>query len=102
MEKSKLLLVQRFFGGSQEKIRAVGEGDVGRFDAYAEMGIDSIVVDLDVDGVQDHSRTFRLFSYKDKICRGEGPMDGFTAAADLDLDGLGEIRRCWKPTCDCL
>ena len=80
------------FRGLTGDIRAVGEGDVGKFDAYAEMGMNSIIVDLDVDGVQEIIAGRSVYSPTGReICRGEGPMDGFTAAADLDLDGMGEF-----------
>ena len=80
------------FRGMTGDLRAQGEGDEGRFKAYAEMGMSSIVTDLDVDGVQEIIAGRTVYGPTGNIiCQGEGPMDGFTAAADLDLDGLGEF-----------
>ncbi|MFT4978677.1 MAG: hypothetical protein ACI8S6_004587 [Myxococcota bacterium] len=80
------------FEGASGALRAEGDGDVGRFRAYAEMGLHSIIVDLDGDGIQEVIAGRAIYGPQgQKICQGTEGNDGFTAAADLDMDGQGEF-----------
>lgn len=78
--------------GATGVVRGVGSGDVGRFRAYSEMGLHSIIADLDVDGTQEVIAGRAVYNPQgDLICQGTDGFDGFTAAADLDMDGQGEF-----------
>lgn len=88
----EVVLGPYIFEGDNGALRAKGSGDVGRFLAYAEMGLHSIVADLDLDGVQEIIAGRALYDPQgQKRCQGTAGNDGFTAAADLDMDGQGEF-----------
>ncbi|MGC6508506.1 MAG: FG-GAP repeat domain-containing protein [Myxococcota bacterium] len=80
------------FRGANGALRFQGSGDSGRYMAYAEMGFNSIIVDLEGDGNQEIIAGRSVYNfYGQEVCKGDGTQDGFTAAADLDLDGQGEF-----------
>ena len=88
----EVIIGHYIFRGTNGALRVQGAGDQGRFVAYAEIGMNSIVTDLNVDGVQELIAGRTVYSPTGNIiCQGEGPFDGFAAAADLDLDGFGEF-----------
>ncbi|MCK6502250.1 hypothetical protein L6R53_02410 [Myxococcota bacterium] len=69
-----------------------GQGDQGRFYAYAEMGTHPVVSDLDGDGRQEVIAGRTVYSSDGSVrCTAGGDHDGFTAVADLDGDGQGEF-----------
>lgn len=79
--------------GSDGSLRATGEGGVGRYAAYAQVGYIPVVADLDGDGDQEVITGTHLYDADGAtLCAVEdGSDDGFTAAADLDGDGEGEF-----------
>lgn len=88
----EVILGPYIFRGPTGALRAKGGMDGGRFLAYAEIGFHSIISDLNNDGVQELIAGRSVYdSTGSPICQGEGPQDGFSAAADLDMDGLGEF-----------
>lgn len=89
---SEVVLGPYIFEGATGALRAVGGEDVGRFSAYAEMGLHAIIADLDGDGFQEVIAGRSLYGPRGQlICQGTEGFDGFTAAADLDMDGQGEF-----------
>lgn len=88
----EVILGPYIFRGPTGALRAKGGMDGGRFMAYAEIGFHSIIADLNNDGVQELIAGRSVYDATGTpICQGEGPQDGFSAAADLDMDGLGEF-----------
>ena len=88
----EIVLGPYIFRGPTGELRAKGGIDSGRFLAYAEIGFHSIMADLNNDGNQELIAGRSVYDASGSIvCQGEGPQDGFTAAADLDMDGLGEF-----------
>ena len=88
----EIVLGHHIFRGSTGDLLASGEGDTGRFQAYEEMGFNSIVADLNGDGIQEIIAGRSVYDPNGVlICQGIGPQDGFAAAADLDMDGQGEF-----------
>ena len=80
------------FEGRDGSVVAQGQADVGRFLAYNEMGLHSIVTDLDGDGTMEIIAGRTVYAPDGRaVCEGGAGSDGFTAAADLDLDGQGEF-----------
>jgi hypothetical protein len=78
--------------GSTGEIRFTGQGDKGRFEAYTEIGLNSIVSDINMDGLQEVIAGRSVYNaFGQELCRGTEGEDGFTAAADLDEDGYGEF-----------
>jgi hypothetical protein len=88
----EVVLGPYIFRGPTGALRAKGGMDSGRFLAYAEIGFHSIISDLDNDGTQEIIAGRSVYDATGTlICQGDGPQDGFTAAADLDMDGMGEF-----------
>ena len=79
--------------GFDGSLRGTGTGGVGRYDAYSQMGYIPSVADLDGDGQQEVITGTSLYDADgNTICSvPSGHEDGFTAAADLDMDGEGEF-----------
>ena len=88
----EVVLGPYIFSGQDGRLKAQGSGDVGRFRAYSEMGLHSIVSDLDGDGTAEVIAGRSVYAPDGSlVCQGAAGFDGFTAAADLDLDGQGEF-----------
>jgi len=69
-----------------------GTGDEGRYPAYTELGMHSVVADLDGDSEQELIAGRTIYESDGKIrCTAEGGEDGFGAVADLDGDGSGDF-----------
>ena len=80
------------FKGTDGSLIKKGQGDVGRYYAYSEIGLHSIVTDIEGDGQQEIIAGRTVYnSDVSTRCTGEAADDGFTAAADLDMDGVGEF-----------
>ena len=79
--------------GATGMLRTSGTAGQGRFAAYDELGYHSIVIDLEGDGIQELVAGPTLYEPDGTArCTAEGlAPDGFTAAADLDMDGQGEV-----------
>ncbi len=79
--------------GFDGSLRATGEGGVGRYEAYSQVGYIPVVADLDGDGDQEVITGTTLYDADGAIvCSvADGNDDGFTAAADLDEDEQGEF-----------
>ena len=77
-------------GSTGEKL-AIGDGDQGRNQAYAEIGFHSVALDMDGDGNQEVLAGRTIYnSDMDISCTVEADFDGFTSAADFNQDGRGE------------
>ena len=79
--------------GSDGSLVAVGGEGRAVYPAYEEIGAIPAVVDLDLDGSQEIIAGRTLYGPGGEvICSLSDPeVDGYTAAADLDGDGLGEF-----------
>jgi hypothetical protein len=79
--------------GSDGSLVAIGTEGRGLYSAYEEMGAIPVVVDLDLDGLQEIIAGGTLYGPGgETLCSLSDPeIDGYTAAADLDGDGLGEF-----------
>jgi len=79
--------------GTDGSLVAIGSEGTGRYLAYEEIGAIVSIVDLDLDGFQEIIAGRTLYDpMGEVICSLPDPeLDGFTAAADLDGDGLGEF-----------
>jgi len=79
--------------GSDGSLVAIGTEGRGIYPAYEEIGAIPAVVDLDLDGVQEIIAGRTLYGPGgETLCSLSDPdIDGYTAAADLDGDGLGEF-----------
>ena len=78
--------------GANGNLRVTGMGSEGRYFAYFQIGMHSIASDLDMDGNQELIAGPTLYDPSGSIiCRAASLSDGFPAAADLDMDGLGEV-----------
>lgn len=77
--------------GATGEMLALGEGDQGRNKAYAEIGFHSVALDMDGDGNQEVLAGRTIYdSFMDISCTVQADFDGFTGAADFNLDGRGE------------
>lgn len=77
--------------GATGEMLALGEGDQGRNKAYAEIGFHSVALDMDGDGNQEVLAGRTIYdSLMDISCTVQADFDGFTGAADFNLDGRGE------------
>jgi hypothetical protein len=80
------------FNGSDGSLLKKGMGDTGRYYAYSEMGLNAIVTDIEGDGQQEIIAGRTVYESDVSVrCTGAGADDGYTAAADLDMDGVGEF-----------
>jgi outer membrane protein assembly factor BamB len=78
--------------GASGSVRAIAEGADGRYYAYEEIGMHSMVADLDMDGISEIIVGNMLVDPEgETLCLVEDLQDGFTAAADFDGDGQGEV-----------
>lgn len=88
----EVVLGRTILNGEDGTVQATGSYDEGRHYAYAEIGMHSVVADLDMDGVQEVIAGRSVYRPDGTLrCMAEGDADGFTAVADLDLDGQGEF-----------
>jgi hypothetical protein len=77
--------------GASGDMLAMGQGDQGRNKAYAEIGFHSVALDMDGDGNQEVLAGRTIYDSTMNIsCSVAADFDGFTGAADFDLDGRGE------------
>ncbi len=81
------------FEGASGVQRFSGEDGVGGHPAFVEIGRISSVSDLDGDGQQEILAGQSIYGPDGTLrCSNEDPgSDGFTAPADFDLDGQGEV-----------
>ena len=78
--------------GATGEVRSSGSMDKGRYDAYTELGSNTIISDINMDGLQEVIAGRTVYSaFGTEICTGSSGDDGFSAAADLDGDGFGEF-----------
>jgi hypothetical protein len=79
--------------GLDGSLVAIGGEGLASYPAYLEIGAVGAVVDLDLDGFQEIIAGRTLYDPAGEvICSLSDPeIDGYTAAADLDGDGLGEF-----------
>ncbi|MFT5686558.1 MAG: hypothetical protein ACI8RZ_007514, partial [Myxococcota bacterium] len=88
----EVILGPYVFSGVDGSLIKKGQGDTGRYYAYSEMGLHAIVTDIEGDGQQEIIAGRTVYnSDVSTRCTGEGIGDGFSAAADLDMDGVGEF-----------
>ena len=87
----EVLLGRTIVDGSSGELLATGDGDRGRNEAYAEIGLHSIALDLDGDGQQEILAGRTVYDSQLNVsCNVLANFDGFTGAADFDQDGIGE------------
>ncbi len=81
------------FDGATGALEAIGEAGVGSSNAYPEIGMISAISDLDGDGVQEILAGSTIYAPDASvICtREDAAADGFTAVADLNGDGMGNV-----------
>ena len=81
------------FEGSSGTQRFQGPAGAGGYLHYVEIGLIPAISDLDGDGQQEILAGHTIYSPSGEVvCTNDVPgSDGFTAAADLDLDGQGEV-----------
>jgi hypothetical protein len=88
----EVLIGPSILEGADGSLRGTGEAGEGRYFAYFQIGMHSIASDLDLDGVQEFIAGPTIYDSQAQIqCQAVGLEDGFPAAADLDMDGLGEV-----------
>lgn len=70
-----------------------GEEGVGAYPVHPEVGFHSVPLDLDLDGKKELVTGRTLYTHEGSVACSfpETTDDGFVAAADLDLDGVGEV-----------
>ena len=78
--------------GSNGELIAKGVADQGRNLVYAEIGMNSVPVDLDANGYQEVIAGRSIYESNGAFrCQNDASYDGFNAAADFDMDGIGEV-----------
>ena len=79
--------------GKDGSTRGLARHTEGRFPAYSQVGTHTIAADLDMDGILEVIVGGALLDPNGKErCMVDAPLqDGFTAAADFDGDGNGEV-----------
>jgi hypothetical protein len=79
--------------GSDGSVVSIGDEGMGIYEIFEEMGAISIIVDLDGDGTQEIIAGRTLYGPDGGVlCSlADSEIDGYTAAADLNGDGLGEF-----------
>jgi hypothetical protein len=88
----EVLIGSSILEGADGSLRATGNGGEGRYFAYFQIGMHSIASDLDLDGIQEVIAGQTIYDPSGQtVCQGATLDDGFPAAADLDMDGLGEV-----------
>ena len=88
----EVLLGAMLLNGADGSLLGQGQGDKGRYEAYVEIGLHSIAVDLDGDNIQEVLAGRTIYDPNMlQICQNDALYDGFTATADFDLDGKGEV-----------
>ena len=88
----EVLIGPSILEGEDGTLRATGEGGEGRYFAYYQIGMHSIASDLNLDGTQEVIAGQTIYDPQGQIvCQAASLSDGFPAAADLDMDGLGEV-----------
>jgi hypothetical protein len=88
----EVLVGPHILEGADGSLRATGEAGEGRYFAYFQIGMHSIASDLDMDGTQEFIAGQTIYDPLGQIsCQAVSLDDGFSAAADLDMDGLGEV-----------
>ncbi len=97
----EIIVGDRIVNGADGTLRGKGDGGVGAYPAYAEIGWFPVPADLDMDGIQEVVAGSSVYDPDgNTICSvptdaGDLPFeadpDGFPGVADLDGDGLGEF-----------
>jgi len=89
----EIIVGSSIFEGSSGAFRFKGGFGTGGYSAYPEVGRISAVSDLDGDGMQEvlAGNTIYTPEGSERCTRGGEESDGFTAAADFDGDGQGEV-----------
>lgn len=77
--------------GTNGRREGLGLRGSGRGSGLAEMGSIPAIVDLDGDGQQEILAGNSVYGPDGDLICSTGTNDGYTAAADLDLDGQGEF-----------
>ncbi|MBO84264.1 MAG: hypothetical protein CL927_02805 [Deltaproteobacteria bacterium] len=78
--------------GTDGALLARNDDAEGRFFAYEEIGMHVTAADLDMDGVSEVILGHTLVDPQgNTICQASGLEDGYTAPADVNADGFGEV-----------
>ena len=78
--------------GSDGTLIGWNEDAEGRYDAYDEIGMHVTAADLNMDGVQEVILGHTLVDpFGNTLCQATGLEDGYTAPADVNGDGQGEV-----------
>ena len=82
-----------FLSGLDGSVIARGEGGVGAYKWHEETGYHPVPTDLDGDGFMEVVTGRTIYDYQGGILcdTGSDEDDGYTAVADLDMDGEGEV-----------
>ena len=88
----EVILGPYIMNGSTGDLIAKGSADQGRNLAYVEIGMHSVPVDLEADGYQEILAGRTIYEANGAFrCQNDASYDGFNAAADFDMDGIGEV-----------
>jgi hypothetical protein len=88
----EVLLGPYIVRASDGTLLALNDDAVARFFAYPQIGMHVVAADLDMDGVSEVILGHTLGDPSgDTICQASELEDGYTAVADFDGDGKGEV-----------
>ncbi len=87
----EVLVGSLVLNGADGSVRSEGADGQGRYLAFSQIGAISFAIDLDGDGVQEIIAGNTIYDADGSQRCQTGKDDGFPAAADLDMDGVGEV-----------
>jgi hypothetical protein len=89
----EVVIGAHIFDGVTGVLDGLGTVGAGWYEAYPEIGMISAVSDLNGDGIQEILAGSTIYSPDGEVVcsRSDDTADGYTASADFNLDGYGQV-----------